>query len=210
MSKGAERIRKILAHEFPEAAEHTKLRRALEVVERAGTSLGVGTERIENVVTRLRSFARLDQAELQDARIEDCLRDALAFVEPTLGAVVVELSFVETPAIRCYPARLNQVFLNVLTNALESMDAGTLRVSTGATRNEVVVTVEDEGHGIAPDDIERVFDPGFTTRSVGVGTGLGLPIAYQIVSDHGGQIAIDSEPGTGTKVTITLPVTPVA
>ena len=205
MAKGTERIRAILDKEFPQAAEHAKLSRALTVVDRAGESIGAGTARIDNILTRLRSFARLDQAELQSTPVEDCLRDALAHVEPTLGAIVVERELGDTPTIRCYPARLNQVFLNVLSNAVESMDKGTIRVATRATVGEVTVTIADEGHGIAQEHIERIFDPGFTTRGVGVGTGLGLSIAYQIVRDHGGNIAIDSETGRGTTVTITLP-----
>jgi signal transduction histidine kinase/AcrR family transcriptional regulator len=207
MVKGTERIRNILAAEFPAAAGHDKLARTLDVVQQAGDTMTGGTERIERTVTRLRSFARLDQAELQSARMEDCLDDALALLESTLASVTVERDFGETPTLRCYPARLNQVFLNVLTNAAEAMESGTVRVRTSATEEHVVVTIEDEGHGIESEHLEHVFDPGFTTRSVGVGTGLGLPIAYQIVRDHEGTIALDSEPGRGTTATITLPRT---
>jgi signal transduction histidine kinase len=206
MSTGVLRIREILAAEFPEAAAHAKLSRTLEAVDRAGASIGDGTERIDGILTRLRSFARLDQADLQDTTVEQCVSDALALLRPGLDAIDVQCGFGDTPTIRCYPARLNQAFLNVLTNAAEAMDQGTVRVSTHGAGKAVVVTIEDEGHGIAAEDIDRVFDPGFTTRGVGVGTGLGLPITYLIVNDHGGSIALTSEPGRGTTVTIELPV----
>jgi two-component system NtrC family sensor kinase len=206
MAKGTHRIRRILTTEFPAAAEHEPLTRALEVVDRAGDSIDGGAERIDGIVTRLRSFARLDQADHQTSSVEDCIRDALALLEPTLGPVAVERSFASTPALRCSPAQLNQAFLNVLTNAAESMERGTIRVATAATDDTVTITIEDEGHGIAPDHLARVFDPGFTTRGVGVGTGLGLPIAYRIITDHGGTITLDSHEGRGTTATIALPV----
>jgi signal transduction histidine kinase len=205
MAKGTQRVRNILEAEFPAAAAHDKLGRALEVVDRAGASIGEGTERIDTILTRLRSFARLDQAELQSASVDDCLNDALALVEPTLGGCVVERAFGTTPPIRCYPAQLNQAFLNILSNAVDAMEEGTLRVVTETTDADIIVTVKDEGHGIAPEHLERVLDPGFTTRGVGVGTGLGLPIAYLIVRDHGGTITLDSEPGQGTTVQVILP-----
>lgn len=204
MAKGAARIREVLDEELPDAKGNAKLSRALEIIDRAGDTIAAGTERIDGIVTRLRSFARLDQADLQEVRVEDCIRDALGLLEPTLDTIDVTCAFADTPRIRCYPAQLNQVFLNVLTNAVESMDAGTIRVSTRSMAEGVVVVVQDEGHGIAAEDLERVFDPGFTTRGVGVGTGLGLAIAFRIVRDHGGEITIDSAPDRGTTVTITL------
>jgi two-component system NtrC family sensor kinase len=206
LAKGTERIRTILQNEFPDAAAHSKLTRALEVVDRAGDTISGGTNRIDEIVTRLRSFARLDQAELQSTSVESCLRDTLTFLEPTLSGVTVERHFGETPAVQCDPAGLNQALLNVLTNAAQSMREGVIRVSTHATDDDAIIRIQDQGHGIAEEHLERVFDPGFTTKGVGVGAGLGLPIAFQIVNAHRGTITVESKPDQGTTVTITLPL----
>ena len=205
MSKGLDRIVNILEAEFPNANDNPKLARALEVVSRASDSVDAGAQRIDSIVTRLRSFARLDQADLQLASLDDCVRDALALMKPALESIDLVVQLGQTPAIRCYPAQLNQALLNVLSNAVESMSTGTIRVSTADEPNAVLASVKDEGCGIAPEHLDRVFDPGFTTRGVGVGAGLGLSIAYRIVRDHGGDVHIESTLGAGTLVTITLP-----
>jgi signal transduction histidine kinase len=108
--------------------------------------------------------------------------------------------------IACYPGRLNQVFLNILINAGEAVDdAGVITITTSLKDNRVEVVVDDNGRGISPENLPRIFDPGFTTKGTGVGTGLGLSICYQIIQDHRGQLIADSEPGRGTRFTIILP-----
>jgi signal transduction histidine kinase len=121
--------------------------------------------------------------------------------------------------VECHPNQINQVFMNLLVNACQAMDGpGTIRITTrlvdgpgdraasGGAGPAVEIAIADTGRGIPPDDLPRVFDPGFTTKGVGVGTGLGLSICYQIVEAHGGNIAAASRPGSGTTFTVTLPV----
>ena len=111
----------------------------------------------------------------------------------------------------CYPGKINQVFLNLLVNAIDASSEGgvvTVRTRPTPTADGVLIDVEDVGTGIDPRDLDRIFDPFFTTKPIGQGTGLGLSISYGIVKSHGGTIAVDSEVGRGTRFTVFLPLIP--
>ena len=114
--------------------------------------------------------------------------------------------FGELPSIRCHPSALNQVWMNVLINAKDALAGkrGQIRIRTDCDGDDVCVQIEDTGCGVATQDLPRVFDPGFTTKGVGVGTGLGLAICYQIVAEHGGRIEMSSCPAAGTTVSVSL------
>ena len=102
--------------------------------------------------------------------------------------------------------KLNQVFMNVLANAIQAIEnKGTIRIKTSADRKNVYVEIADTGKGIPPDKLARIFDPGFTTKGVGVGTGLGLSISHNIIQKHDGEIRVKSELGKGTTFTAVLP-----
>ncbi len=113
----------------------------------------------------------------------------------------------ELPQIICYPGRLNQVFLNILVNAAQAIEGeGEIRIATRTRDGHVEVRIADTGRGIPPENLPRIFDPGFTTKGVGVGTGLGLSICYQIVQDHRGTIRAESPPEGGAAFIVELPV----
>jgi signal transduction histidine kinase len=113
----------------------------------------------------------------------------------------------EIPRIQCYPNELNQAFMNLLRNAGQAIDQqGTIIISTYTEDTRVFVEISDTGKGIAPEDLPRIYDPGFTTQSGGVGKGLGLSIVYNIVQKHNGDIKVESEVDSGTQVTIVSPV----
>jgi two-component system NtrC family sensor kinase len=123
----------------------------------------------------------------------------------------IERCYQEVPEVVGSPQELKQVFLNLLINALQSMDGeGAIRLGTAYRSGWVVVSIEDQGQGIPDDAIEHIFDPFFTTKPVGEGTGLGLSISYQIVRNHGGEITVDSQPGAGTVFHVALPELPRA
>jgi signal transduction histidine kinase len=180
----------------------------LGVVADSGRVVTEAGDRIAAIVRRLRSFARLDEAERKEADLGASLDEVVALLQHELDGTTIVREYSEVGPVTCYPARLNQVFLSVIRNAAQAL-AGrepkriTLRVLAHGER--VRVEVEDTGEGISPRDLPRVFDPGFTTRGVRVGVGLGLSIAYQVVKDHSGEIAIESELGRGTIVRIDLP-----
>lgn len=168
----------------------------------------VGIDRIARIVKDLKGFSSVDQPEEQVVDLNAQLNSLLAVVigqKPP--AVTLTTDFEPLPRLLCLPGHLNQAFLNILQNALLAVaDGGTVTVRTRSTGEAITVEIADTGPGIPTDIRARVFDPFFTTRSVGSGTGLGLTVARDIVLAHGGTVAVICPPHGGTSVTIKLPV----
>ena len=165
-------------------------------------------QRIAKIVQTLKNFARLDEAELQESHIHESLESTLTLVYHELkNKVEVVREYGEIPRIKCFPNQLNQVFMNLFINAAQAIEEhGTITIHTSVEAGYVSIRISDDGKGIPSDNLEKIFDPGFTTKGVGVGTGLGLSICYKIIEDHGGKIQAESETGKGTAFTIALPV----
>ncbi|MEN6587407.1 MAG: ATP-binding protein, partial [Sulfuricella sp.] len=181
------------------------LREDLLKIIRSGQS---GATRVKEIISSLRSFSRLDEAVVKMARLEDGLDDTLALLHHHYKKriAIVKDYHLNVPVL-CRPGQLNQVFMNIIYNAIQATpDAGTISVDTHQKNDWAVVTISDTGKGIAPEALTRIFDPFFTTKKVGEGTGLGLSISYGIVEKHGGHIEVESEPGRGTTFTIYLPL----
>ncbi len=167
-----------------------------------------GLEQIGELAVSLKDFARLDRAMSEDINLNDCVRSALVIARNALkDKVKVVTRLGELPAITCTPSQINQVLLNMLTNAAQAMpDGGQILIKSWADGQRAYLSIQDNGQGIAKDIQQRIFDPFFTTKAVGEGTGLGLAISYKIVQQHGGNIRLASEPGRGTRFVISLPL----
>jgi signal transduction histidine kinase len=172
-----------------------------------------GIGQISELVLNLKNFSRMDAVATEAVNLNDCIESALNIGRNVLRnklEVIKELA--ELPKLTCSPSQLNQVFLNLFTNAAQAMDAmGQLHIRTWFATDAIHISVTDNGKGIPADVLARIFDPFFTTKPVGEGTGLGLAISHQIISQHGGEITVDSKPGIGTTFNIRLPIAaPVA
>jgi PAS domain S-box-containing protein len=180
----------------------------LKVVDESKKVINSGTERVINIVKRLRSFARLDEAELKTVDIHEGLEDTLTLIHHDIKHnIQVKKNYGDIPPIACYPGRLNQVFLNILVNAKQAIKGkGIIDINTYTKQKKVFIEIKDNGEGIDNEHLKKVFDPGFTTKGVGVGTGLGLSICYQIMQDHRGEILVESEVDKGTTFTVVLPM----
>ena len=181
------------------------LREDLLKIIRSGKS---GAARVKEIISSLRSFSRLDEAVLKDARLEDGLDDTLALLHHHYKKriAIVNDYHLNIPVL-CRPGQLNQVFMNIIYNAIQATpDTGSICVNTHRENEWAVVAISDSGKGIEPEVLNRIFDPFFTTKKVGEGTGLGLSISYGIVESHGGRIEVESELGRGTTFTIYLPL----
>ncbi len=167
-----------------------------------------GLDQIGELVQSLKDFSRLDRANEDRFDVREGLEKTLIITRNMLKTGVdVQKHFQEVPEILCAPSRINQIFINLITNAVQAMDGeGTLTLSTRCLDGWVEVSVEDTGCGISQEHINKVMDPFFTTKPVGEGTGLGLSIVNQIVEEHGGSMEISSEEGVGTHILIRLPV----
>jgi signal transduction histidine kinase len=169
-----------------------------------------GSERIKRIVDDLRMFARVDRGGLVAVDVCSGLDSTLRLLQPRLAQAGVRLlrQYDEIAQICASPGRLNQVWMNLLTNAIDALEGRldpVIRVRTRMAGDRAEVVVEDNGRGIPEEIRERIFEPFFTTKSIGAGTGLGLSIAYGVVRELGGTIEIDSEAGRGTIVRVTLP-----
>ena len=156
----------------------------------------------------MRHFARLDSSEVEQVDLHKGLESTLALVNHKLkGRIQVVREFGDIPAVECHGSQINQVFMNLLVNAIQAIEGkGRITIRSWVEGPQVRVAFQDTGQGIAEADLPKVFDPGFTTKGVGVGTGLGLSIVHQIVEEHRGQIEVQSELGQGTCVTLSLPL----
>lgn len=167
-----------------------------------------GLDRVKRIVQNLKDFSRVDSGEWETVDVTRGLQSTLSLVRHELRDridVVCELA--ELPEIECMLSQLNQVFMNLLVNAAHAIrDKGTITICTGVQDQEVWVQFSDTGQGIAPEVLPRIFDAFFTTKPVGMGTGLGLSLAYSTVHRHHGRIAVQSTVGQGTTFTIHLPL----
>ena len=188
------------------------------------TSMRSGTDRIRKLVLSLRNFARLDEAEIKAVNIHDGIDNTLMVLRhrfvnrDCLPAIALRKNYGELPEVTCYPSQMNQVFLHLMTNALDAFDAQRrkspykplLEVTTTCLDGDrIAITVKDNGPGIPKDIQHKIFDTFFTTKPPGQGTGLGLAISHQIVVEqHGGEFVCISEPGWGTFFQIIIPCVP--
>jgi two-component system NtrC family sensor kinase len=169
-----------------------------------------GTTQVAEIVSNLKDFSRLDRSKVSSFNVNDGLNSTLGLARHLLKSIKVNKQFHELPPITCSPSQINQVFLNLITNAAQVLPPqnGEITISTRLENDGIAVDVADNGAGIPPDVLPKIFDPFFTTKEIGKGTGLGLSISYQIVKDHGGSINVDTLVGKGTKFTVWLPLKP--
>ncbi len=215
------------ADEILEEIETIELEFLIGDLQKLLDSMKVGAERIRDIVLSLRNFSRLDEAQMKSVDIHQGIDSTVMLLQPRLrkegGRLGVELikNYAKLPLITCYASQLNQVFMNVLTNAIDALllardcpsqpqNNPTITIATEITdRNTAIVRMADNGSGMSTEVLHKIFDPFFTTKPVGSGTGLGLSISHSIVvSSHGGSLTCVSEPGEGTEFIIEIPIAP--
>lgn len=183
-------------------------------------SMRVGTQRIREIVLSLRNFSRLDEAEFKQVNIHDGIDSTLMILQNRFKAksnhpeILVIKEYSQLPLIECYPGQLNQVFMNLLSNAIDAVEdsfigeQGQIHIRTELiNQNLVAIRIADNGGGIPQNILAKLFDPFFTTKAIGKGTGLGLSISYQIVVDkHKGNLSCNSILGEGAEFIIEIPI----
>jgi len=191
-----------------EMKKEMRFEEILEDVDRILKSCRHGAERTKEIVSNLRTFSRLDEAEVKEVDIHEGIESSLNLLTNRYKkGITVHKDYGDLPLVYCYSGQLNQVFMNLLANAGQAIpDTGDVWIATRQVDDKVQIVVRDNGVGISKEDIPKIFDPFFTTKDVGGGTGLGLSITYGIIQRHGGTIEVDSELGKGTTFTVTIPV----
>jgi signal transduction histidine kinase len=197
-----------------EKIEEIDLEFLMEDLSKMLSSMKVGSQRIREIVLSLRNFSRLDESEMKDVDIHEGIDNTLLILNHRLNQEIkVIKKYGDLPLIDCYPAQLNQVFMNIISNAIDALIESKKQankqivIETSKVDDQYIkVGIKDNGEGILPEIITKLFDPFFTTKPVGQGTGLGLSICYQIIDKHQGKIEVVSAVGEGTKFVITLPI----
>lgn len=168
-----------------------------------------GARRTRDIVLGLRNFSRLEEASIKEVDIHEGLDNTLSLISGEIkNRIEVRKDYGKLPKINCYPSQLNQVFMNILSNAAQAIeDKGEIFIKTSKKDAQTIqISIRDTGKGMSKATTEKIFDPFFTTKTLGKGTGLGLSISYGIVEKHGGEITVSSEKGKGTEFIITLPI----
>ncbi|MFZ1663905.1 MAG: 7TM diverse intracellular signaling domain-containing protein [Flavobacteriales bacterium] len=176
-------------------------------------NLESGAQRTSEIVRGLRTFSRLDEYELKTVDVNEGIKSTLVVLAPQVrDAVAIELDLGELPLVECYAGKLNQVFMNLLNNAIFAVKqkhgaaGGKVRVVSYHTGEHAIFEIHDNGTGMDEATQHRLFEPFFTTKDVGEGTGLGMSIALSIIEDHNGTITVQSSPGEGSIFTLTMPI----
>jgi signal transduction histidine kinase len=182
-----------------------------------------GARRIRQIVLALRTFSRLDEAEVKSINIHDGIDSTLVILgnrlNPKLNYPKIEIlrNYGSLPLVECYPGPLNQVFMNILSNAIDAIEIAiedgqqftpTISIDTGLIdESRAQIRIRDNGNGIPEAIKQKIFDPFFTTKPIGSGTGMGLAISYQIITDrHQGALSCSSQSGEGTEFVIQIPL----
>jgi two-component system, NtrC family, sensor kinase len=167
-----------------------------------------GTDRVGDLVAKLRTFSRLDEGQIKTIDIHESIESVLLFLRHKMeNRIEVERSYNATGDLTCLAGELNQVLMNVIGNAIDSIEAaGRISLSTNVRDGNFVIAVRDTGKGIPENIRDKVFEPFFTTKPIGQGTGLGLAISYGIIQAHRGSIEFSSEIGKGTEFILKIPM----
>ena len=214
------------APEIQSEIERVELEFLVEDLEKLLDSMKVGAERIRDIVLSLRNFSRLDEAEMKPVDIHSGIDSTVMLLQPRLrkegGKLGIDVikEYVQLPQITCYASQLNQVFMNILTNAIDALESvrtnsedaekkPAITIRTEVIGRNAIVRIADNGPGMTPDVAHKIFDPFFTTKPVGSGTGLGLSISHSIVvKSHGGNLTCISAPFEGSEFIIEIPLAP--
>jgi signal transduction histidine kinase len=207
IQRSLEMLEPLLAEGNAESLD--KARRILETCQSLAAVDRIACERIRSVIRGLKTFSRTDAGEPVRVDVNRLLLDTLKLTRTEFGKrIKVETELRDLPEPEGYPQMLGQVFLNLLVNAAQAIEGeGRIRVATALEGEAIRVTIADTGRGMTAEQQARAFQAGFTTKAVGEGTGMGLAISREIVEEkHGGTIAMESEPGRGTKFHIRIPM----
>jgi signal transduction histidine kinase len=209
--------------ELQELIEDVDLEFVIADLTKMLSSMSIGSERIRQIVLSLRNFSRLDESEKKRVDIHEGIDSTLLLCNHRLQPhIEVITRYDELDPIECYPAQLNQVFMHLISNAIDALESQPQQESkTRQSRHQIIiqtqkinektiqVKIADNGPGIDEAIRRKIFDPFYTTKPPGKGTGLGLSIVYRVVEKHGGKIEVSSEPGKGAEFRLTLPIQPL-
>lgn len=209
IARALSKLQVILEDEVVDEDELEDVRRIVRAIDGVTATNNMAVDRMVKIVDSLRTFGRVDRSERDHADLHEGIESTLAIISHELkGRVTVETDFGELPRVECYASQIHQVFMNLIVNAGQAIrGTGTVTIRTRRRGDDVTIEIRDTGVGIPRENLDRIFDPGFTTKGRRMGMGMGLLITRQIVERHGGTLTVESEVGEGTAFTVRLPIT---
>lgn len=199
--------------QLQETCQAVDFEQAFEALEETLKDIKLGATRITEIVAGLSKFSRLGKEDWHRAHLHEDIESVLVLLKSKCKPhiKIVRDFDPQLPPILCFPGKLNQAFMNILGNAIDAIDArggdGTIQITTRAADGSVSLSFADDGIGMSEEVRDKIYDPFFTTKSIGKGTGLGLAITYSIVQDHRGSLHLETAPGRGSTFTLQLPIT---
>ncbi len=195
-------------NEIEKLKEKVEYKEAIGEINKLIESIRNGTKRTTEIIRGLRIFSRMDEDIIRTADIQEGLDSTLILLHNRYkNRIEIVRNYKDIPLVECYPGQLSQVFMNILSNAIDAIEnPGTITISTWKTNGLVKISIKDTGRGIPKDLKKRIFEPFFTTKEIGKGTGLGLSISHGIIEKLKGTIDVNSKEGEGSEFIITLPV----
>jgi signal transduction histidine kinase len=183
----------------------------LDEIDQLIESVQEGANRTTEIVGELRNFSRLDDDAVKFVDLHTGLDSTLMLLKNKISnRIRINKNYGNIPEVQCLPGKINQVFVNILSNGIQAMEneigENVITITTYQEGENVMVSIKDNGHGMSPEIQNKIFDPFFTTKDVGEGTGLGLSVSYGIVQRHHGKIHVNSFPGEGAEFIISLPI----
>ncbi|MDX2128657.1 MAG: ATP-binding protein [Chloroherpetonaceae bacterium] len=199
----------VLINQVKEIDQKVTRTHALEKIQTRINESLIGLDRIQELIINLKNFSRLDESAFKSVDINEGLDSTILISTPFLKYKVEIIKEYQPRLIaECYPSRLNQVFLNLITNAAQAIEEnGVIQIKTYTEDGKAVISISDNGKGIESHNLKKIFEPFYTTKPIGQGTGLGLSIAYKIVEQHNGDIEVDSTVGKGSTFRVRIPLT---
>jgi two-component system, NtrC family, sensor kinase len=209
LKRALRRLQDILADEVVTPSELEEVRRVVRALDGVLEVNDLAVTRVIKLVAGLRNFGRPDRADVDHVDVHEGIDVAVTLLAHEMrDRIEVVRDYGPLPRVECYPHQLNQAFMNLLLNAVQSIpERGRITITTRLEADAVALVFADTGVGIPEQHLERIFEPGFTTKGARVGMGLGLLITRQVVDRHAGSIDVHSEEGAGTTFTVRLPVT---
>jgi len=197
----------VLKNNIVELRKKIELDEIIEIIPQTIDDIHIGAERAADIIRGLRNFSRIDKDSKQLTDIHEGIDSSLLLLRNKFkNHIRIDKHYSQLPKIECFPGKLNQVFMNIISNSIDAIEKeGVITITTQADDERITIKIEDNGKGISPENLTKIFDPFFTTKSVGKGVGLGLSITFGIVQEHGGTIDVKSVENDGTIFTISLP-----
>lgn len=194
--------------EISQLSQEMNLAYTVEETHKLLDGIHEGANRTTAIVKDLRTFSRIEEGELKKFDIHRNMDSTLNLLKNAYkDRILITKNYSDIPEIECYAGKINQVFMNILMNAIQAIpDKGEITIATIKNAGKVIIKIKDTGTGMSEEVVNKIFEPFFTTKAVGQGTGLGLSISYGIIQEHHGDISVASKPGEGTEFIISLPI----